>query len=76
MANIEKHSPELASALKKGFSSAKSQLADAIALLDVEMLRDEDKKHVESFFGEVTAYDYQSMVEAYKAAYLYIDNHL
>jgi insecticidal toxin complex protein TccC len=74
MANIEKHSPELASALKKGFSSAKSQLADAIALLDVEMLRDEDKKHIESFFGEVTAYDYQSMVEAYKAAYLYIDN--
>jgi insecticidal toxin complex protein TccC len=74
MANIEKHSPAMASALKKGFSSAKIQLADAIALLDVEILRDEDKKHVESFFGAVTAYEHQSMVEAYKAAYLYINN--
>lgn len=74
MANIEKHSPKMASALKDGFASAKIQLADAIASLDVEELRDEDKKRVESFFGEIYAFRHQSMVEAYKAAYSYIDN--
>lgn len=74
MKNIELKSPGMANSLRKGFASAKVQLSDAIDLLDVPELRDEDKKHMSAFFGDVSAYRHKSMIAGYKAAHSYIDD--